>query len=130
MKSHPILTHSIAALLLLEPVAVQAAAKTLSGAPTSWFTGPWSPVGLPGTGDNVIIASTSAAIDIRGSAFPGNMTEIQDMVFSNTVDLTLSNQSTGSNMTLILNGTRGAGVPLIATTTNFLTSITGINQEA
>ena len=130
MKSHPILTHSIAALLLLAPVAAQAAAKTLSGAPTSWFTGPWSPVGLPGTGDNVIIASTSAAIDIRGSAFTGNMTEIEDMAFSNTVDLVLSNQSTSVNMTLILNGTRGAGVPLIATTTNFLTTIPGINTAA
>jgi autotransporter-associated beta strand protein len=78
--------------------------------------------------DNALIRAPGT-VDIRGSAFngttPPNYTEIEDLAFNSTAASTLINNSTSVNMTLGLNGGRGAAVPLISTTGNFAYGITG-----
>ena len=143
MKNASILSRSIATLLALTPAGLYGAADTLTGNGAAVATGvswaapvlpsAWSLVtGLPGVGDNAIIAATGF-VDIRGSAAvfgATHSTEIQDLTFNSTADVNLSNQSTSQNMTLILNGGRGVGVPLISTVGNFAYTIAGINTAA
>ena len=125
MKIARILSRSIATLAVLSPVFAFAAADTLSGASPAWGTAAaWSlPSGIPGIGDNAILAATGTT-DVRGSTLGGSK-EIQDLAFASTAALSLVNNSSSVDMLLILNGGRGAGVPLIATTGDFAYAITG-----
>ena len=137
MNPKRILSRSIAAIVILAPVAGNAGTQTItaagdpligtSGINPAWGTAAnWSGTGgavLPGVADIAQITyagTTRAGVDIRGSGFAGNVTEVQGVSFVGTsaVEVDLENNSTGSNMTLILNG--GAGtVPLIQTGTYF-----------
>jgi fibronectin-binding autotransporter adhesin len=125
LKTNSILTKTIASILILAPFGANAASDTISGANPAWATPTnWSLGALPTAADNVIITATGT-VDIRGSAFAGQITEVQDLTFSTAAAMSLANNSTSADMTLVLNGTRGVGVPLIATTGNFTYTITG-----
>jgi autotransporter-associated beta strand protein len=125
MKTNPILSRTIASILSLAPIGAGAASNTISGANPAWATTTsWSLGALPTPADNAIITATGT-VDIRGSSFVGEITEIQDLTFSSGAAMSLANNSTSQNMTLVLNGTRGVGVPLISTTGNFTYTITG-----
>ena len=134
MNPTRILSRSIAALVILAPIAASAATLTItaagdplnggSGINPAWGAAAnWSGAVLPGVGDIAQITyagATRAGVDIRGSGFATNSTEVQGVSFAGAaaVEVDLENNSTGSNMTLILNG--GAGtVPLIQTGTYF-----------
>ena len=113
MKTSRILRHSIAVLVLTLPAA-KAAPDSLSGADLDWATGSnWSLGVRPGIGDNAIISATGI-VDVNGTALSG-LTEIQDLTFDTVSAVTLGNGSASNLMNLILNGGRGAGVPLIQT---------------
>ena len=113
MKTSRILRHSIAVLVLALPAA-QAAPNTLSGADPAWASGiNWSLGVRPGVGDNALIPATGI-VDVNGTAL-GGLTEIQDLTFNAGSAVTLGNGSSTDLMNLILNGGRGAGVPLIQT---------------
>ena len=146
MKSSHTLTRSIATLLALTPFATHGAADTLTGtggatqpgvswAPTTaagGTIGVWSLGAIPGTGDNAIISATGL-VDIRGSAAvfgATHSTEIQDLTFNSAADVTLNNNSSSQDMLLILNGGRGAGIPLISTVGNFAYTIQGPGSNA
>ena len=145
MNSHPILSRGIATLLLFAPFAAHAATDTLTGTGTatqpgvSWApttaaggtVGVWSLGAIPGTGDNAVIAATGL-IDLRGSAaiFATHQTEIQDLTFNSTAAVTLNNNSSTQDMLLILNGGRGAGVPLISAVGDFAYTIQGPGSNA
>ena len=129
MKIARILSRSIATLAALSPLAAYSAADTLSGASPAWATAAnWSLGAIPGIGDNAILTATGT-VDVRGSALGGSK-EIQDLAFASTAALSLVNNSSSVDMLLILNGGRGAGVPLIATTGNFAYAITGPGTNA
>ncbi len=128
---HPRPTSALALILTFAPLVLHAAVDTIiaSGDPTLGATGStpnwgtaanWSLTALPGASDNVVISyggATAAGVDIRGSSVPGGAATIQDLAFTGagTGTVTLQNNSTGSAMTLTLNGGRGAGTPLIST---------------
>ena len=137
MNTKHILSRSVATLLVLVPFAVRAAVDTLTGTGAAVTTGvswaapvspsAWSLGTLPGVSDNAVISATGF-VDIRGSAAAfgaTHSTEIQDLTFNSTAAVTLNNNSTTQPMLLILNGGRGAGVPLISTVGDFLYTITG-----
>jgi autotransporter-associated beta strand protein len=125
MKTKPILSGAIACLLTFCPAEADAASDTISGAGPAWATPTnWSLGALPTASDNVIITATGT-VDINGSSFAGQTTEAQDLTFSAAAAMSLANNSAAADMTLVLNGTRGAAVPLIATTGNFTYTITG-----
>ncbi len=148
MKTNAILTRGIATLFALAPFAAHGAADTLTGtggatqpgvswAPTTaagGTIGVWSLGAIPGAGDNAIIAATGL-IDVRGSAAAFNpsatvgTTEIQDLTFNSTAAVTLNNNTTSRDMVLILNGGRGAGVPLISTIGDFAYTIQGAGSN-
>jgi hypothetical protein len=122
---YPILAQTIASILLVVPVGAGAASNTISGANPAWATATnWSLGAIPTAGDNVILTATGT-VDIRGSAFVGQITEVQDLTFSSLAAMSLANNSTSQDMLLVLNGTRGAGIPLISSTGNFTYTITG-----
>ena len=113
MKTSRILRHSIAALVLALP-SVEAAPDSLTGADPAWATGTnWSLGVRPGLGDNAIISATGI-VDVNGTTLAG-LTEIQDLTFNSGSAVTLGNGSASALMNLILNGGRGAAVPLIQT---------------
>ncbi len=113
MKTTRILCHSIAAILLSGPI-LKAAPNTISGADLDWSSGSnWSLGARPGIGDNAVI-SASGTINVDGSLL-GGLTELQDLTFDNAAGTILANGSATDLMNLILNGGRGAGVPLIQT---------------
>lgn len=119
MKPQTILSRTIASILALTPIGATAASNTISGTNPAWATAAnWSLGALPTAADNVVITGTGT-VDIRGSAFAGQVTEVQDLTFSAAAAMTLANASTSQDMLLILNGSRGPGVPLISTTGNF-----------
>ncbi|HET6410282.1 MAG TPA: hypothetical protein VFG14_20495, partial [Chthoniobacteraceae bacterium] len=125
LKSQSILRGTIASILTFAPLTSFSATNTISGANPAWGTTTnWSLGALPTATDNAVIAATGT-VDIRGSAFPTFTTEIQDLTFTTAAAVTLANNSTSQNMTLILNGGRGAGVPLLSTTGSFTYTITG-----
>ncbi len=122
---------TFAALFPLALGSAQAATKTLGGASTAWTNATvdsWTPLGLPTTSDNVVIASTGTS-DARGSALlqtgsANGTATIQDLAFNSTAAITLINNSTSANTTLTLSGGRGVGVPLLAATGDFAYAIT------
>jgi fibronectin-binding autotransporter adhesin len=125
MKLNPILSKTIASILILAPFGANAASDTIFGANPAWaISTNWSLGAPPTAADNVIITATGI-VDIDGSSFIGQSTEVQDLTFSAAAAMSLANNSTTADMTLVLNGTRGAGVPLIGTTGNFTYTITG-----
>ena len=129
MKITRALSRSIATLFALSPLAAYSAADTLSGASPAWGTAAnWSLGAIPGIADNAILTATGT-VDVRGSALGGSK-EIQDLAFASTAALSLVNNSSSVDMLLILNGGRGAGVPLIATTGDFAYAITGPGTNA
>ena len=133
MSTKHILSCGVATLLALAPRVAHAVTQTItaSGDPLNgnaninpaWGTAAnWSgPNGatLPGVADIAQITyadATRSGVDIRGSGFVGNVTEVAGVSFVGTagVEVDLENSSTGSNMTLSLNGAGGT-VPLIQT---------------
>ena len=129
MKIARVLSRSIATLAALSPIAAYSAADTLSGASPAWGTAAnWSLGAIPGIGDNAILTAT-ATVDVRGSTLGGSK-EIQDLAFNSTAAVSLVNNSSSTDMLLVLNGGRGAGVPLIATTGDFAYAITGPGTNA
>ena len=135
MKIARILSRSIATLAALSPLAAYPAADTLSGAGgaavpgLAWGTpANWSLGAIPGVADNAIITATGF-VDVRGSTLGGSK-EIQDLAFNSTAAVTLTNNSSSVDMLLILNGGRGAGVPLISTTGDFAYIIQGPGSNA
>ncbi len=147
MNTKRILSRSVATLLALTPLLAPGAVDTLTGAGAATQPGvSWAPttaaggtVGVwslgagtvPSNVDNVVIAATGL-VDIRGSAaiWPSHSTEIQDLAFNSTAAVTLNNNSSSQDMLLILNGGRGAGVPLISTAGNFAYTIQGPGSNA
>ncbi|MDB6152908.1 MAG: putative autotransporter, partial [Chthoniobacteraceae bacterium] len=134
MNRSRILLGSIVALVCLEGPLAQAAEDVITGVAPAWATtAAWSLGALPGINDNAVIRSTGV-LDLRGSAFngtiPPNYTEIQDLTFDSGTAMTLTNNSTSVNMTLGLNGGRGADVPLIQTIGDFVYTVTGTNTAA
>ena len=76
-------------------------------------------------GDHAILAATGF-VDIRSSAGAfgaTHSTEIQDLTFNSTADVTLNNNSISQDMLLILSGGRGAGIPLVNAVCNFAYTI-------
>jgi fibronectin-binding autotransporter adhesin len=125
MKPNTILSQTIASILIFAPFGANAASDTISGADPAWATPTnWSLGALPTATDNVIITATGT-VNIDGASFPTQITEVQDLTFSAAAAMSLANNSTTADMTLVLNGTRGVAVPLIATTGNFTYTITG-----
>ena len=129
MKNARILSRSIATLLALSPFAAYPAADTLSGASPAWGnTTAWSLSAIPLATDNAIVAATGT-VDVRGSTLGGSK-EIQDLAFNAAAAVSLVNNSSSVDMLLILNGGRGATVPLIATVGDFAYAITGPGTNA
>ena len=133
MSTKHILSRSVATLLALTPFVAHGAGQTITAAGNpalnagnpAWGTDAnWSgPNGAlkPTASDNAIITysgSVAAGVDLRASAFTSaGATTIQDLSFAGAGAgaVTLENNDTGGSMILILNGGRGAGVPLIQT---------------
>ena len=129
MSTKHILSRGVATLLALTPFLARGAADTLSGASPAWGTAAnWSLAAIPGSGDNAIITATGA-VDVGGSTL-GGLQEIQDLTFNSTAAVSLTNNSSSTDMVLALNGLRGAGVPLIATVGDFAYAITGPGTNA
>ncbi len=129
MKPIRILSRSIVACVIFFPVAAWCGLDTFSGVAPAWGTAAaWSLGAIPGTGDNAVIAATGT-VDVRGSTL-GGLQVIQDLTFNSTAAVTLVNNSSSTDMLLALNGGRGAGVPLIATTGDFAYAITGPGTNA
>ena len=135
MKPTRILGRSIVSLLAIIPLTTPAAQDSITATGAQNATNPaaswadptdWSLGAIPTVNDNAVILG-AGAVDIRGSGFAGTVppffTEIQDLTFNNTAATTLANDSTSQDMTLALNGGRGAGVPLISTIGNFAHTI-------
>ena len=128
MKIHLLLSQTLALLPLLAPVEANAASDTIFGEHPAWATATnWSLGALPTATDNAIITATGI-VDINGSDFVGQITEVQDLTFSSDADTYLANNSTTADMILVLNRSRGEeGVgPLITTTGILQYAITGL----
>ncbi len=129
MNTRHILSRTVASLLALTPFVAHGTADTLSGASPAWATmGGWSLNAIPGSGDNAVITATGV-VDVRGSTL-GGLQEIEDITFSSTAAVSLTNNSSSTDMVLALNGLRGAGVPLISTVGDFAYAITGPGTNA
>ncbi len=133
--SRSILSVSIIAIIAA-PVYIRGAADTITGASPAWATAAaWSTTAIPTASDNAIIAATGT-MDVRGSAAGFNptatlgTTTIQDLQFNSAAAVTLANQSTSRDMYIILNGGRGAGIPLISTVGDIAYTVTGTGTGA
>jgi fibronectin-binding autotransporter adhesin len=75
----------------------------------------YSPIGLPGTGDNVVIDNGSFSLSSKNVYTLTNASlDIEDLAFSlNTSSTTISNPTASTTSTIELNGGRGSGYALI-----------------
>ena len=122
--SRSILSVSVLAIIAA-PVYIRGAADTITGASPAWVTTTaWSTGAIPTASDNAIIAATGS-VNLQGSNAAFNptatlgTTTIQDLQFNSVGAVTLTNASTSRDMYIILNGGRGAGIPLISTVGDF-----------